>query len=52
MPSTSAAQARFMAMLAHDPKKAKAAGVPLKVAREFNKADKRKGTLLGGNKDK
>lgn len=52
MPSTSAAQARFMAMLAHDPKKAKAAGVPLKVAREFNKADKRKGTLLGGKKDK
>jgi len=34
-----------MAMLAHNPKKAKAAGVPLKVAKEFNKADQRAGTL-------
>jgi len=52
MPSTSPAQARYMAMLANNPKKAKAAGVPLKVAREFHEADKRKGTLLGGKKGK
>lgn len=39
-----------MAMLANDPKKAKAAGVPLKVAREFHAADKRRGTMLGGKK--
>ena len=45
MPSVSLKQARFMAMLAHNPKKAKAAGVPLKVAKEFNKADQRAGTL-------
>lgn len=45
MPSVSAKQARFMAMLAHDPKKAKAAGVPLEVAKKFNKADQRAGTL-------
>jgi hypothetical protein len=45
MPSVSKKQARFMAMLANDPKKAKAAGVPLKVAREFNEADKKAGTL-------
>lgn len=45
MPSVSTKQARYMAMLAHDPKKAKAAGVPLKVAREFNQADARAGTL-------
>lgn len=40
MPSKSAKQARFMAMLAHNPKMAKEAGVPLSVAKEFNKADK------------
>lgn len=40
MPSKSAKQARFMAMLAHNPEMAKEAGVPLKVAKEFNKADK------------
>jgi hypothetical protein len=31
-----------MAMLAHDPAKAKAEGVPLKVAKDFNQADKGK----------
>ncbi len=39
MPSVSPAQARYMAMLANNPKKAKAAGVPLKVAREFHEAE-------------
>jgi len=52
MPSTSAAQARYMAMLANNPKKAKAAGVPVSVAKKYHEADKRKGTLLGGKKDK
>lgn len=42
MPSHSLKQARYMAMLAHDPAKAKEEGVPLKVAKDFNKADKGK----------
>lgn len=45
MPSKSAKQARFMAMLAHNPKMAKEVGVPMKVAKEFNKADKGKKLL-------
>lgn len=40
MPSKSPAQARLMAAAAHDPKFAKKAGVPVKVAKEFNAADK------------
>jgi hypothetical protein len=48
MPSVSAKQARFMAMMANNPKLAKPAGIPVKVAREFHQADKRKGTMLGG----
>jgi hypothetical protein len=44
MPSTTAKQARFMAMIAHDPKAAKRVGVPQSVGREFNQADK--GTKL------
>jgi hypothetical protein len=47
MPSVTPKQARYMAMLAKDPKKAKAAGVPVKVAREFHAADKRQGTPIG-----
>lgn len=39
MPSTSEKQARLMAAAAHDPEFAKKAGVPPKVAKEFNKAD-------------
>ena len=39
MPSKSPAQARMMAAAAHDPKFAKRVGVPVKVAKEFNKAD-------------
>lgn len=34
-----------MAMIAHDPDKARAAGVPQSVGREFNQADKRTGIL-------
>lgn len=45
MPSTSKAQARLMAAAAHDPKFAKRAGVPVKVAKEFNKADAVSGIL-------
>ena len=45
MPSTSKAQARLMAAAAHDPKFAKRAGVPVTVAREFNKADAKSGIL-------
>jgi hypothetical protein len=40
MPSKSQSQARLMAAAAHDPKFAKKVGVPQKVAREFNQADK------------
>ena len=40
MPSKSAKQARLMAAAAHDPAFAKKVGVPVKVAKEFNKADK------------
>lgn len=39
MPSKSEAQARMMAAAAHDPKFAKRVGIPMKVAKEFNKAD-------------
>lgn len=39
MPSKSKAQQRLMAAAAHDPKFAKRAGVPVKVAKEFNEAD-------------
>lgn len=42
MPSVSAKQMRLMAAAAHDSGFAKKAGVPQKVAREFNQADKRK----------
>lgn len=40
MPSKSAKQARLMAAAAHDPEFAERVGVPMKVAKEFNKADK------------
>jgi len=45
MPSTSPAQARLMAMVAHDADAAKRTGVPQKVAKEFNKADAKTGIL-------
>jgi hypothetical protein len=40
MPSKSPKQARLMAAAAHDPKFAKRVGVPVSVAKEFNRADK------------
>lgn len=40
MPSKSAKQAHTMAAAAHDPKFAKRVGIPQKVAKEFNRADK------------
>ena len=45
MPSKSGKQARFMAMIAHDPKAAKRVGVPQSVAKEFNQADAKTGIL-------
>lgn len=42
MPSKSTAQAKLMAAAAHNPAFAKKAGVPVKVAKEFNKADTKK----------
>jgi len=43
MPTKTPKQARTMAAAAHDPKFAKKVGIPQKVARDFNKADKAKG---------
>lgn len=45
MPSKTPKQARLMAAAAHDPKFAKRVGVPMKVAKEFNKADAGTGIL-------
>ena len=42
MPSTSDKQRRTMAAAAHDPAFAKRMGIPQKVAREFNQADRGK----------
>ena len=42
MPSKSKKQAKLMQAAAHNPKFAKKAGVPGKVAKEFNKADQAK----------
>ena len=40
MPSKSAKQARTMAAAAHNPAFARKVGIPTKVAKEFNRADK------------
>jgi hypothetical protein len=45
MPSTSRKQARFMAAAAHNPKFAKEAGIPVSVAKEFNRADQRRASI-------
>lgn len=45
MPSKSPKQARTMAAAAHNPQFAKKAGIPQKVAKEFNRADTGKGTI-------
>ena len=42
MPSKTAKQRRTMAAAAHNPKFAKRLGIPVKVAKEFNRADKMK----------
>jgi hypothetical protein len=44
MPSTSEKQKHFMAAAAHNPKFAKEAGIPVSVAKDYNKADKAKKT--------
>ena len=49
MPSNSKAQARLMAAVAHNPKFAKAAGVPQSVGKDFNAADKGRTFKEGGN---
>lgn len=45
MPSKSTKQANFMAAAAHNSKFAKKAGIPQKVAKEFNSADKGTGKI-------
>jgi hypothetical protein len=45
MPSKSKAQARLMQAVAHNPKFAKKVGIPVSVGKEFNEADKRRGTI-------
>jgi len=50
MPSKSKPQARLMAAAAHSKAFAKKTGVPQKVAREFNQADKGTGILKGKRK--
>lgn len=45
MPSKSKPQARLMAGAAHDPAFAKKVGIPMNVAKEFNRADARTGIL-------
>lgn len=48
MPSKSAKQAKLMAAAAHNPKFAKKVGIPQKVAKEFNRADKGTGIRKKG----
>ncbi len=48
MPSKSAKQHRMMEMVAHDPAAAKRLGIPQKVGRDFEKADK--GRKFAGKK--
>lgn len=50
MPSKSKPQARLMAAAAHSKTFAKKAGIPQRVAREFNQADKGTGILKGKRK--
>jgi len=51
MPSSTPKQARTMAAAAHNPKFAAKMGIPVKVAKEFNHADK--GThIMKGKKEK
>ena len=50
MVSRTAKQARFMAACAHNPEPMKGKCPPPKVAKEFNQADKKAGTLKGKGK--
>lgn len=50
MPSKSPSQKRLMAAAAHDKDFAKKAGVPQKVAKEFNKADQKKARPQGAKR--
>ena len=43
MPSKSEKQKHMMAAAAHDPKFAKRMGIPTRVAKEFNRADAKRG---------
>lgn len=52
MPSKSKAQRNLMAAAAHNPAFAKKVGVPMDVAKEFNKADKGKKFKGGGMANK
>lgn len=45
MPSVSKKQERFMRAAAHDAEFASRAGISQKVAREFNRADKRRNSI-------
>lgn len=49
MPSTSPKQARTMAAAAHDPEFAAKMGIPQKVAKDFNDADKGTAMLSRAN---
>lgn len=51
MPSKSAKQARTMAAAAHSPKFAKKVGIPQKVAKDFNQADKGTGRIKPKRKE-
>ena len=50
MPSVSAKQKRFMDAAAHNPQFAKAAGIPVSVAKEFSEASKGQKFGTGGSK--
>jgi hypothetical protein len=50
MPSVSKAQAQFMKAAANNPKFAKQAGIPQKVAKEYMAEDKKAGKYTKGKK--
>lgn len=50
MPSKTKKQARLMAGATHNPSFAKKVGVSQKTAKEFNREDKKHGTLKGKRK--
>jgi hypothetical protein len=52
MPATSAKQKRFMDAAAHNPAFAKAAGIPVSVAKEFSESSKGKTFGSGGSKSR